>query len=53
MSKRSNTRLGRDGKLHLNMFEPNRDGSPWYARVFRITTIRIISQAFFFTLFMY
>ncbi|MEL6183141.1 MAG: 4Fe-4S dicluster domain-containing protein [Myxococcota bacterium] len=29
----------------------NRDGSPWYARVFRITTVRIISQAFFFGLF--
>jgi polyferredoxin len=29
----------------------NRDGSPWYARTFRITTIRIGAQAFFFALF--
>lgn len=29
----------------------NKDGSPWYARTFRITTVRIISQAFFFLLF--
>lgn len=31
----------------------NRDGSPWYARVFRLTTTRVISQIFFFTLFMF
>ncbi len=29
----------------------NKDGSPWYARTFRITTVRIISQFFFFALF--
>jgi polyferredoxin len=29
----------------------NKDGSPWYARVFRITSIRIFSQIFFFSLF--
>ena len=29
----------------------NRDGSPWYARTFRITNVRIAAQAFFFLLF--
>jgi hypothetical protein len=29
----------------------NRDGSPWYARVLRITHWRIVSQAVFFGLF--
>ena len=29
-------------------FEANKDGTPWYARIFRITTTRIISQTFFF-----
>jgi len=33
--------------------QPNRDGSPWYARVLRITTWRIVSQAAFFGLFMF
>ncbi len=32
---------------------PNRDGSPWYARVLRITTTRIVSQVFFFALFVF
>ena len=32
---------------------PNRDGTPWYTRVFRITTIRIVSQTFFFALFIF
>jgi polyferredoxin len=32
---------------------PNRDGSPWYARVLRITSWRILSQAVFFGLFMF
>ena len=31
----------------------NRDGSPWWTRVFRITTTRIVSQAFFFGLFFF
>jgi len=31
----------------------NRDGSPWYLRVFRITTTRIVSQTLFFSLFMF
>ncbi|MEY4544779.1 MAG: hypothetical protein RL685_974 [Pseudomonadota bacterium] len=31
----------------------NRDGSPWYARVFRLTTTRIVVQAAFFGLFMF
>lgn len=35
----------------LPSLKPNRDGTPWYARTLRITTIRIVSQAFFFTLF--
>jgi polyferredoxin len=34
-------------------FAPNRDGTPWYARRFRITTIRIGAQTFFFALFMF
>ena len=32
---------------------PNKDGTPWYARTFRITTIRIVSQGFFFALFFF
>lgn len=35
----------------LPSLKPNKDGTPWYARTLRITTIRIVSQAFFFTLF--
>jgi polyferredoxin len=31
----------------------NRDGSPWYARVFRLTTTRIVTQALFFGLFVF
>jgi len=34
-------------------FQPNKDGSPWYARVFRITNWRVVSQAFFFFLFFF
>ena len=32
---------------------PNGDGSPWWARAFRITRIRVASQAFFFSLFVF
>ena len=32
---------------------PNKDGSPWWARAFRLTTTRIISQTFFFGLFIF
>ena len=35
------------------MFRDNPDGSRWYHRVFRITTIRILSQAVFFGLFVF
>lgn len=35
------------------LFRPNKDGSPWYLRVFRITTVRIVSQAVFFALFVF
>ena len=34
-------------------FAPNKDGSAWYLRVFRITTVRIVSQTMFFSLFMF
>ena len=44
---------GRSGDSRFPLFRPNRDGSPWYLRVFRITTVRIISQAFFFSLFVF
>jgi polyferredoxin len=37
----------------LKIVERNRDGSPWYARVGRITNWRIVSQAFFFALFVF
>ena len=40
-------------RLPLHAPPPNRDGSPWSARVMRITTTRIISQAFFFALFVF
>lgn len=33
--------------------KPNRDGTPWYVRSFRITTVRVVSQAFFFGLFVF
>jgi polyferredoxin len=31
----------------------NKDGSPWWARAFRITRIRVASQVFFFSLFVF
>ena len=33
--------------------KPNRDGTPWYARTFRITSIRIATQFFFFAWFIF
>ena len=45
--------VDKDGRVHLAAFQPNRDGSPWYARSLRITTVRVISQAFFFGLFVF
>ena len=50
---RFTAKLGLDGvenAIHEATL-PNRDGSPWYARRLRITTVRIVSQAFFFALF--
>ena len=32
---------------------PNPDGSPWWARAFRATRVRVVSQAFFFSLFVF
>jgi hypothetical protein len=32
---------------------PNPDGSPWWARTFRITNVRVVSQLFFFALFVF
>ena len=43
--------MSRNGQK--NFFAPNRDGTPWTTRVFRITTIRIVSQTLFFALFMF
>ncbi len=35
----------------LGFLRPNKDGTPWTTRVFRITTARIVAQAFFAGLF--
>ena len=35
------------------LFRRNRDGTAWYARVFRITSWRVFSQAVFFALFIF
>jgi len=35
------------------LFVRNRDDTPWYTRVFRITSVRIFSQTLFFSLFMF
>jgi len=35
------------------LFVRNRDDTPWYARVLRITSVRIVSQVVFFALFMF
>jgi polyferredoxin len=40
-------------KRLLKVVERNRDGTPWYARVGRITNWRILTQAFFFALFLF
>jgi polyferredoxin len=40
-------------KSLLRVVERNRDGTPWYARVLRITNWRIVTQAFFFGLFVF
>ncbi|HUH01946.1 MAG TPA: 4Fe-4S dicluster domain-containing protein [Kofleriaceae bacterium] len=40
-------------KRVADTFEKNRDGSPWYARVLRITNWRILAQATFLGLFLF
>jgi polyferredoxin len=47
--------MSKDTKLHniSGWFEPNRDGTPWYTRTLRITSVRVVSQTFFFALFMF
>lgn len=51
------TTRGSDGRLHLRVLAPalapNPDGTPWYARSLRLTTVRIVAQAFFFALFVF
>ncbi len=42
-----------DTKKLLKVVARNRDGTPWYARVGRITNWRVVSQAFFFSLFVF
>jgi polyferredoxin len=37
----------------MTWFQRNPDGTPWYARRLRITTIRIVTQTFFFALFVF
>jgi polyferredoxin len=43
--------MTRSPKRAFPLLRSNPDGSPWHHRVFRITTVRIISQAVFFALF--
>ena len=43
--------INSNGLVTPDWMKPNRDQTPWYARTFRITTVRIASQAFFFFLF--
>lgn len=40
-------------KTRKGFFAPAPDGNPWYTRALRITTVRIVSQALFFALFMF
>jgi polyferredoxin len=49
----SRTDKQRDAGAKRSFFRPNRDGSPWYARTLRITNWRVLSQAFFFALFIF
>jgi polyferredoxin len=37
----------------MRWLRPNRDGSPWTARALRITSVRIVSQFVFFSLFIF
>jgi polyferredoxin/formate hydrogenlyase subunit 6/NADH:ubiquinone oxidoreductase subunit I len=37
----------------MSLFSKNSDGSAWYARVFRITRVRVFAQVFFFALFIF
>ncbi len=45
--------MSENKKNDAGTFRPNRDGTPWYARIFRITTTRIVSQFFFISLFFF
>lgn len=50
----TSTRKGKKaGKKKPGFFDANRDGTPFYARHLRITNIRVISQVFFFSLFVF
>jgi polyferredoxin/formate hydrogenlyase subunit 6/NADH:ubiquinone oxidoreductase subunit I len=40
-------------KQKRNFFAANADGTSWYTRTFRLTTARILSQVFFFSLFIF
>ncbi|MEM9490258.1 MAG: 4Fe-4S dicluster domain-containing protein [Myxococcota bacterium] len=40
-------------RISLPVLQPNRDGTPWYTRSLRITRIRVVSQVFFFSLFVF
>ncbi|MHB1045882.1 MAG: 4Fe-4S dicluster domain-containing protein [Thermoanaerobaculia bacterium] len=41
------------GAIRLPGLAPNSDGSPWWARAVRITNVRVVTQAFFFALFVF
>jgi polyferredoxin/Pyruvate/2-oxoacid:ferredoxin oxidoreductase delta subunit len=54
MSNRGKPKATIIGKQNLlKVVARNRDGSPFYARVFRITNWRVLSQAFFLGLFLF
>ena len=42
-----------DRQPRSRLLRPNQDGSPWIARALRITNWRVLSQAFFFALFVF